>query len=55
MTREEKGPPPYDKIMLRITRDWLALFRPEDATISRHLRGMRSKLYREQLPSYQLA
>eukprot|EP01043_Picozoa_sp_COSAG02_P017259 COSAG02_NODE_778_length_17288_cov_102.024725_17_plen_368_part_00 len=44
----------YDSLVLRIIKDCHALRTPSDATLSRHIRGLRDRYYREQLPSYQV-
>lgn len=44
----------YDSLVLRIIKDCHALCGPSDATLSRHIRGLRDRYYREQLPSFQV-
>jgi uncharacterized membrane protein YgcG len=51
------GPPRevvYQSIVLRIIKDCHALYPPSDATLSKHIHGLRDLYYREQLPSYQV-
>ena len=44
----------YDAIVLRIIKDYHALCAPSDTTLSKHIRGLRDRYYREQLPSFQV-
>lgn len=44
----------YTSLVLRIIKDFHALCAPLDATLSRHIRGLRDRYYREQLPSFQV-
>ena len=51
------GPPReavYAGILQRIIKDCHALYPPSDAIVSKHIRGLRDRMYQEQLPSYQV-